>query len=167
MRWLSMQRHLLLSSTTIPSDIFVCPCAHLRVHYGMYLFVCVYVHSVYECVCMCTWRLEISLRVSPNHCPSYFLRQGATLTQELSDLSRLDGQWVSGILLSLPPQCRSYRHTYSACLMCVLGIQTHVLMLANWTLYQLNHLGCPLIRCLLISSTRSTSRSLWKERIQG
>lgn len=43
--------------------------------------------SAYECMCMCTWRLEISLRVSLNHCPSYFLRQGAALTQELSDLS--------------------------------------------------------------------------------
>lgn len=59
----------------------------------MYLFVCVY---VYDRIWMCV-HVHMEARDQPESLPqplSIFLRQRATLTQELSDLSRLDGQWV-------------------------------------------------------------------------
>lgn len=59
----------------------------------MHMFMCVsicmwmYVH-IYACECI---GQRLTLGVFLNHLPSYFLRQGLSLTLELTDLARLAG----------------------------------------------------------------------------
>jgi hypothetical protein len=59
--------------------------------------------------CACVWRPEITMGVFLSYSPPYFPRQGLSLTVDITDLSSLHSQWVTGIPLSLFPQRWAYR----------------------------------------------------------
>lgn len=76
----------------------------------------------------------------------YFLRQDLSLNLQLTDSTRLAGQWAPGMPPSSPPQCRGNRHTaLDLAVLWVLGISTQVLMhskhFSHWVTFSSWRLG--------------------------
>lgn len=114
----------------------------------VYMFMSLY-GSVKVCLNICGGHTSIS---SISSLPQ-FLWQGLSLAMELTNLSRVAGQWVLGS----PALCHSCTRTielYSRVqhFTCVLGIQTQVLRLAQHTLHQQSHLDVSVLMSSLLSS---------------
>lgn len=118
-------------------SMLLCECVCV-VYVSVYAHLCCMPFCDYTHLCQCVSRPEVDNgngSIFIQHYP-HCLRQGISLILKLTILSRLTGQQVSGVFLSLRTQCCTYR----PCHYVVEGIWTKFLMFTWQVLYLLSHL---------------------------
>lgn len=95
---------MLFKTSSCECVVYVC---FICVHMYLWVHMCLYV-----CTCMCREEVNIG-RSLQSVSILLFLREGLSVNPELTDLAKLPGQQVQGILWSLPPKHAGIKEVYT------------------------------------------------------